>query len=216
MSSFFINDGSQFPDLIHAVKAEPNTGFPTDGTAHTTAYDFFTQHPEAAFQTLNVISDLGIPRDLRHIGGFGIHTYRFINSNGQSTLFKWYWLPVLGFRSLIYDEAQILSGKNNNFPRMDLYNNIEAGVYPEWEFAVQMFPDDGTYMWNGYDLLVPTEIVPFEMNQPVKLGKLTLNKNFRNYFGEVEQVQFSPSNVVDGYTFVPDPLLQWRLMSYDE
>jgi catalase len=198
------------------VKAEPNTGFPTGGTAHTTAYDFFTQHPESAFQLTNVLSDLGIPRDVRHIQGNGVHTFRFITSTGQSTLVKWFWLPVLGLRSLVYDEAQILVGKNGNFPRIDLYNNIEAGIYPEWEFAVQMFPDDGSYMYEGYDLLAPTVIVPFEVVEPVKLGKLTLNRNYQNFFAEPEAISFAPSNVVDGYTFVPDPLLQWRLMSYDE
>ncbi|KAF2652359.1 heme-dependent catalase [Lophiostoma macrostomum CBS 122681] len=214
--SFFINDGAQFPDLIHAVKAEPNKGFPTDGSAHTTAYDFFTEHPEAAFQTLNVLSDLGLPRDARHLPGNGIHTYKFLNAQGKSMLFKWYWMPVLGLRSLVYDEAQILAGKNPDLFTVDLYNNIEAGVYPEWEFAVQLFPDDGSYMWQGYDLLVPTEIVPFEVNPPVKLGKLTLNRNYQDFFAEEEQIAFAPSNVVDGFTFVPDPLLQWRLMSYDE
>lgn len=132
LSSFFINDGADFPDLIHAVKFEVDKGFPTGGTAHRTAYDFFNQHPEGAFQLMNVLSDLGIPRDIRHVSGNGVHTYRFINRAGKSTLFKWFFLPALGHRSLVYDEATILAGKNNNFQRVDLYNNIEAGVFPEW------------------------------------------------------------------------------------
>jgi catalase len=150
------------------------------------------------------------------MAGFGIHTYRLIAASGQSTLFKWYWLPTQGVRSLVYDEVQVLAGKNGNFQRVELHNSIEAGIYPSWEFAVQLFPDDGTYTWNGYDLLIPTEIVPFEDNPPVKLGKLTVNRNFNNFFSEPEQISFAPSNVVDGVTFVPDPLLQWRLMSYDD
>ena len=131
-------------------------------------------------------------------------------------LFKWYWLPALGHRSLVYDEVQKLQGKNNNFQRVDLYNNIAAGNFPEWDFAVQIFPDDGTYMYKGYDLLIPTVIVPFEMNQPMRLGKLTLNRNPTNFFAEPESISFAPSNVVKGVSFVPDPLLQWRLMSYDD
>lgn len=214
--SFYINDGSQFPDLIHSVKKEPNTGFPTDGSAHTTAYDFFNLHPEGAEQLMSVLSRLGIPRDVRHISGNSVHTYRFINAQGNSTLFKWYWMPMLGHRSLVYPEAQTLAGKNNDFMPMDLYNSIEAGLYPEWEFAVQIFQDDGTYMWNGYDLLQATEIIPFEVNPPIKLGKLTLNRNFENFFAEPESISFAPSNVVNGISFVPDPLLQWRLMSYDD
>lgn len=216
LSSFFINDGADFPDLIHAVKFEQDKGFPTGGSAHTTAYDFFTQHPEGAFQLMNALSDLGIPRDIRHVSGNGVHTSRFINDNGQSQLFKWYWLPVLGHRSLVYDEATKIAGKNNNFQRVDLYNNIEAGIYPEWEFAVQLFPDDGTFMWNGIDLIQATQIVPFEVNPPIKLGKLTLNRNPTNFFAEPESISFAPSNVVKGVSFVPDPLLQWRLMSYDD
>ncbi|KAK0833900.1 hypothetical protein LTR73_001663 [Friedmanniomyces endolithicus] len=216
LSSFFINDGADFPDLIHAVKFEVDKGFPTGGTAHPTAYDFFDHHPEGAFQLMNVLSDLGIPRDVRHISGAGVHTFRFINAQSQSTLFKWFWLPKLGHRSLAYDEVTKIAGKNNNFQPVDLYNNIEAGNYPEWEFAVQLFPDDGTYMYKGYDLLIPTVIVPFEVNPPVKLGKLTLNRNFNNFFAEPESISFAPSNVVDGVSFVPDPLLQWRLMSYDD
>ncbi len=216
LSSFFIQDGADFPDLIHSVKYEANKGFPTGGTAHPTAYDFFTQHPEGAFQLMNVLSDLGIPRDVRHISGNGVHTFRFVNDKGESQLFKWYWLPVLGHRALVYDEATKIAGKNNNFQRVDLYNSIDAGIYPEWELAVQLFPDDGTYMWKGIDLLQAPQIIPFEMIQPVKLGKLTLNRNPTNFFAEPESISFAPSNVVKGVSFVPDPLLQWRLMSYDD
>lgn len=188
----------------------------TTKTAHRTAYDFFNQHPEGAFQLMNVLSDLGIPRDTRHISGNGVHTYHFLTEDGTSTLFKWFWLPVLGHRSLVYDEATKIAGKNNNFQRIDLYNNIEAGNYPEWEFAVQLFPDDGSYMWEGYDLLIPTVVVPFEVNEPIRMGKLRLDKNPSNFFAEPESISFAPSNVVDGVSFVPDPLLQWRLMSYDD
>ena len=165
---------------------------------------------------MNVISDMGIPRDVRHISGNGVHTYRFINAQGQSQLFKWYWLPQLGHRALVYDEATKIAGKNNNFQRVDLYNNIAAGNFPQWDFAVQVFPDDGTYMYKGIDLLIPTQVVPFEINQPIRLGRMTLNRNPTNFFAEPEAIQFAPSNVVAGVSFVPDPLLQWRLMSYDD
>ncbi|KAI9821460.1 MAG: hypothetical protein M1832_003306 [Thelocarpon impressellum] len=216
LPSFFINDGILFPDLVHAVKAEPDKGFPTGGTAHTTAFDFFNQRPEGAFQLMNVLSDLGIPRDVRHVAGAGVHTFRMLNARGESTLFKWYWAPALGHRALVYDEATKIAGKNNNFQRVDLYNAIEGGLYPEWELQVQTFPDDGSYMFQGVDLLDPTKIVPFEMKAPLTLGRLTLNRNPSNFFAETEQINFSPANVVPGISFVPDPLLQWRLVSYDD
>ena len=165
---------------------------------------------------LNVLTDLGIPRDVRHIAGNGVHTFRFINDAGKSTLFKWYWRPQLGLRSLVYDEATTIAGKNNNFQRVDLYNTITLGYYPKWDFMVQMFEDDGAYMYKGIDLLDPTQVVPFEICQPIKMGTLTLNRNPTNFFSEPESIGFAPSNVVKGITFVPDPLLQWRLMSYDD
>ena len=165
---------------------------------------------------MNVLTDLGIPRDVRHIGGAGVHSFRFTNDAGQSSLFKWYWKPTLGYRSLVYDEATKIAGKNNNFQRVDLYNAIAAGLYPSWDFMVQVFPDDGSYMYKGIDLLDPTKVVPFEVNPPQTLGTLTLNRNPTNFFSESENVAFAPSNVVRGVSFVPDPLLQWRLMSYDD
>ncbi|KIW94096.1 uncharacterized protein Z519_05412 [Cladophialophora bantiana CBS 173.52] len=111
---------------------------------------------------------------------------------------------------------QKIAGKNNNFQRVDLFNNIKAGNFPQWDFAVQLFPDDGTYMYKGIDLLSPTEIVPFEFNPPLRLGRLTLSRNPTNFFAESESISFAPSNVVPGVSFVPDPLLQWRLMAYDD
>jgi catalase len=165
---------------------------------------------------MNVLTDLGIPRDVRHIAGAGVHTYRFLNDAGKSTLFKWYWQPQLGLRSLVYDEATKIAGKNNNFQRVDLFNSIDAGLFPKWDLLIQLFPDDGTYMFQGIDLLDPTKVVPNELNQPVKFGTMTLNRNPTNFFSEPESIAFAPSNVVKGVTFVPDALLQWRLMSYDD
>ena len=136
---------ANFCSLAAYRKFEVDKGFPTGGTAHTTAYDFFNLHPEGAFQLMNAISDLGIPRDVRHVSGNGVHTYRFINAQGKSMLFKWFWLPCLGHRALVYDEVQKLVGKNGNFQRVDLYNNIAAGNFPQWEFAVQLFEDDGEF-----------------------------------------------------------------------
>ena len=165
---------------------------------------------------MNVISDLGIPRDSRHHGSAGVSTYRFINAQGATTLFKWYFIPKLGYRSNVQDEMTKIAGKLPQFSRADLYNNIAASRFPQYDLMVQLFPDDDTFMYKGYDLLDVTVVVPFEQNPPVVLGTMTLNRNPTNYFAETEQVAFSPSNVVTGISFVPDPVISWRLLAYDE
>jgi catalase len=168
-------------------------------------------------QRLLVQSDLSLPIDTRHMRGAGVHTFRFITANGNSTLVKLYWEPTLGLRYRVADEIDKIVGFNGDYFREDTYNAIENGLFPEWEMLVQLFPDDGTYTWNGIDLLDPTLIIPFEMNPPTKLGKLTLNRNPTNWFAEVESVQFAPANTVNGFSLnVPDAVLQWRLMAYDE
>jgi catalase len=165
---------------------------------------------------MNVLSDLGIPRDSRHHGSAGVSTYRFFNAEGASTLFKWYFIPQLGYRSNVQDEMTKIAGKLPQFQRADLYNNIAAGRFPKYDLVVQLFPDDDSFMYKGYDLLDPTIVVPFEQNPPITLGTMTLNRNPTNYFAETEQVSFSPSNVVTGISFVPDPVISWRLLAYDE
>ncbi|KUJ06328.1 heme-dependent catalase, partial [Mollisia scopiformis] len=216
LPSFLVNDGLLFPDVVHALKQEPDSGFPSFGAAHTTAYDFFTQRTESAFQVMNVLSDLGIPRTSRHHGSAGVSTYRFINAEGATTLFKWYFIPKLGYRSNVADEMSKIAGKMPQFQRADLYNNIEAGRFPEYDLKVQLFPDNDAFMYKNYDLLDPTIVVPFEENPPITLGTMTLNRNPTNYFAETEQVAFSPANVVTGISFVPDPVISWRLLAYDE
>ena len=186
------------------------------GTAHSTAYDFFTQRTESAFQVMNVLSDLGIPRTSRHHGSAGVSTYRFINAEGATTLFKWYFIPKLGYRSNVQDEMSKIGGKLPQFQRADLYNNIAAGRFPEYDLMVQLFPDNDSFMYKNYDLLDPTIVIPFEENPPITLGTMTLNRNPTNYFAETEQVAFSPANVVTGISFVPDPVISWRLLAYDE
>jgi catalase len=165
---------------------------------------------------MNVISDLGIPRTSRHHGSAGVSTYRFLNAEGGTTLFKWFFVPKLGYRSNVQDEMTKIAGKLPQFQRADLYNSIAAGRFPEYDLVVQLFPDTDDFMYKTYDLLDPTIVVPFEVNPPVTLGTMTLNRNPTNYFAETEQVAFSPANVVTGISFVPDRVISWRLLAYDE
>jgi catalase len=210
---FFIQDAIKFPDLIHSVKPEPHNEIPQAASAHDTFWDFISLMPESIHMIMWVMSDRAIPRSLRMMEGFGIHTFRFINEEGKSTFVKFHWKPKLGVHSVAWNEAQKISGFDADFHRRDLFDAIESGAFPEWEFGVQLIPEEDEHKFD-FDLLDATKLIPEEL-VPVKIvGKLVLNRNTDNYFAETEQVAFLPSNVVPGIDFSNDPLLQGRLHSY--
>ncbi len=212
---FFIQDAIKFPDLIHAVKPEPHNGMPQAASAHDTFWDFIANNQESAHMALWAMSDRAIPRSLRMMEGFGVHTFRFVNAKGKARFIKFHWKPKLGVHSLVWDEAQKLSGKDADFHRGDLYESIENGDYPEWELGVQVMNEEDEFKFD-FDVLDPTKIWP-EEDIPVKIvGKMTLNRNVENVFAENEQVAFHPGNVVKGIDFSNDPLLQGRLFSYTD
>lgn len=211
---FFIQDGIKFPDVIHAGKPHPDREIPQAQSAHDTFWDFVGLHTEATHHTLWNMSDRGIPRSLRMMEGFGIHTFRFINDAGEATLVKFHWKPKFGVHSQVWEEAQITGGMDPDFHRRDLYDAIEAGAFPQWDLGVQVFPDTEDQMFEGIDLLDPTKIVPEELAPVQIIGTMTLNKNPRNYFEETEQVAFHPGHLVPGIDVTADPLLQGRLFSY--
>ncbi|BCZ81489.1 catalase [Paraburkholderia terrae] len=215
MPVFFIQDAIKFPDFVHAVKPEAPNEMPTGGSAHDTFWDFVSLVPEATHMVLWTMSDRAIPRSLRTMEGFGVHTFRFINAKGKMRLVKLHWRPVLGSYSLLWDEAQKLAGKDPDFHRRDLWEAIECGDYPEFELGVQIIEEKDQDSF-GFDLLDPTKLVPEEI-VPVKIiGKMTLNRNPDNFFAETEQVAFHPGHVVPGIDFSNDPLLQGRLFSYTD
>ncbi len=212
---FFIQDAVKFPDLIHAVKPEPHNEIPQATTAHDTFWDFVVNTPETAHMVMWAMSDRAIPRSFRMMEGFGVNTFRFINAQGKARFVKFHWKPLLGVHSLMRDEAQKLSGKDPDFHRRDLWDAIEQGNYPEYEFGVQILEEDQEFDFD-FDILDPTKIWPEELI-PVKIiGKMTLNKNVDNFFAETEQVAFCPANIVPGIDFSNDPLLQGRLFSYED
>ncbi|MCD8787458.1 catalase [Staphylococcus gallinarum] len=212
---FFIQDAIKFPDLIHAVKPEPHNEMPQGGTAHDTFWDFFAQNPESTHTTVWAMSDRGIPKNFRQIEGFGIHTFRLVNSEGQSYFVKFHWKPIQGLESLVWDEAQILHGKDIDFHRKDLYESIEKGDYPEWELALQIIRPEQEFDFD-FDILDPTKIWPEDQVPIKKVGKMTLNQNVTNVFDETEQAAFHPGHIVPGIDFSNDPLLQGRLFSYTD
>jgi catalase len=211
---FFIRDGIKFPDLIHAAKPEPDQEVPQAQTAHSTFWDFVSLLPESPHMLMWVMSDRAIPRSLRMMEGFGVHTFRLVNAAGDTTLVKFHWKPVLGVHGLVWEEAQTLAGVDPDFHRRDLYNAIGAGVFPEWEFGVQTFPDTDDQYFEGIDLLDATKLVPEELAPVRPIGRLTLNRNPVNFFAETEQVAFHTGHLVRGIEVTDDPLMQGRLFSY--
>lgn len=212
---FFIQDAMKFPDLIHAVKPEPHNEIPQAASAHDTFWDFISLMPESTHMIMWAMSDRAIPRSLRMMEGFGVHTFRFINENGKSTFVKFHWKPLLGVHSVAWDEAQKISGNDPDFHRRDLWEAIENGDFPEWEFGVQLIPEEDEHKY-PFDLLDPTKIIPEEIVPVQRIGKLTLNRNPDNFFAETEQVAFHPGHLVPGIDFTNDPLLQGRLFSYTD
>jgi catalase len=214
MPVFFIRDGIKFPDLIHAAKPEPDREIPQAQTAHTTFWDFVSAIPESPHMLMWVMSDRAIPRSYRMMEGFGVHTFRMVNEDGETALVKFHWKPLLGVHGLVWDEAQTLAGVDPDYHRRDLYNAIGAGAFPEWELGVQVMPDTGDQMFEGIDLLDSTKIVPEELVAVEPIGRLVLNRNPANFFAETEQVAFHVGHLVRGIEATDDPLMHARLFSY--
>ncbi len=210
---FFIQDAIKFPDLVHAVKPEPHHEMPQAASAHDTFWDFISLMPESMHMIMWIMSDRAIPRSLRMMEGFGVHTFRLINAAGESHFVKFHWKPLLGIHSVAWDEAQKISGKNSDFHRQDLWEAIESGNFPEWELGVQIVPEADEHKFE-FDLLDATKLIPEEIVPVQRIGKLTLNKNPDNFFAETEQVAFSPAHLIPGIDITNDPLLQGRLFSY--
>jgi catalase len=214
MPVFFIQDGIKFPDIIHAAKPQPDREIPQAQSAHDTFWDFVSLHTEATHHVFWNMSDRGIPRSYRTMEGFGVHTFRLVNADGDTSLVKFHWKPVAGVHSLVWEEAQIAAGCDPDFHRRDMADGIEAGAFLEYELGIQVMPDDGTDTFGGIDLLDPTKLVPEELVPVQLVGKLTLNRNPTNYFAETEQVAFHTGNLVPGIEVTNDPLMQARLFSY--
>jgi catalase len=210
---FFIQDAMKFPDLVHAAKPEPHHAMPQAATAHDTFWDFAGLSPEIAHMLMWVMSDRAIPRSYRTMQGFGVHTFRLINAQGESHYVKFHWTPLQGTHSLVWDEAVRISGADPDFHRRDLWEAIESGNFPEWELGLQIFTEEQAQSF-PFDILDATKIVPEELVPLTPVGRLVLNRNPDNFFAETEQVAFCTAHVVPGIDFTNDPLLQGRNHSY--
>jgi catalase len=210
---FFIQDAIKFPDLIHSVKMEPDRGFPQAASAHDTFWDFVSLMPESMHMIMWAMSDRAIPRSLRMIEGFGVNTFRLVDANGKPTFVKFHWRPKLGMQSVLWDEAVKINGADPDFHRRDLWEAIDSGDFPEWEFGLQLFDEEQAASFD-FDVLDATKLIPEEL-VPLKIvGRMVLDRNPDNFFAETEQIAFCPANIVPGIDFSNDPLLQGRLFSY--
>ena len=210
---FFIQDAMKFPDLIHAVKPEPHNGMPQAASAHDTFWDFVSLMPETAHMLMWVMSDRAIPRSLRTMQGFGVHTFRLVNAEGESRFCKFHWEPVAGTHSVVWDEAVKINGADPDFHRRDLWSSIEAGNYPQWELGLQVFTEEEADAFS-FDVLDATKLIPEELVPVRKVGRMVLDRNPDNFFAETEQVAFGTANLIPGIDTSNDPLLQGRHHSY--
>lgn len=213
MPVFFIQDAIKFPDLIHAVKEEPDCAFPQAQSAHDNFWDFISLTPESMHMIMWVMSDRAIPRSFRFMEGFGVHTFRLVNAKNESTFVKFHWKPKLGLQSVLWNEAVKINGADPDFHRRDLWTAIKTGNFPAWELRLQLFDQKFADSFE-FDVLDPTKLIPEEILAPIPVGRLVLDRMPDNFFAETEQVAFMTQNVPPGIDFSNDPLLQGRNFSY--
>jgi catalase len=212
---FFIQDAIKFPDLIHAVKMEADRGYPQAASAHDTFWDFIGLMPEATHMIMWAMSDRAIPRSFRMMEGFGVNTFRLVNDKDESTFVKFHWRPTIGTQSICWDEAVKIAGADPDFHRRDLFEAIDAGDFPEWEFGVQLFSQAEADAL-PFDILDATKLIPEELAPLQVIGRMVLNRNPDNFFAETEQAAYLPTNMPPGIDASEDPLLQGRLFSYQD
>jgi catalase len=212
---FFIQDALKFPDLVHAVKMEPDRGFPQAASAHDTFWDFVSLMPETMHMLMWTMSDRAIPRSLRMMEGFGVNTYRLIDASGAARFVKWHWRPAIGSSAVLWDEACKINGADHDFHRRDLFTAIQRGHFPEFELSIQAVTEDEADKLD-FDILDATKLIPEEVVPLVPIGKMVLDRWPDNFFAETEQVAFHPGHLVPGVEFSDDPLLQGRIFSYTD
>ncbi|MFG5097376.1 catalase [Campylobacter lari] len=209
--TFFIRDAYKFPDFIHTQKRDPRSNL----RSNNAAWDFWSLCPESLHQVTILMSDRGIPASYRHMHGFGSHTYSLINDKNERFWVKFHFKTKQGIKNLTNEEAANLIANDRESHQRDLYEAIEKGDFPKWTFQIQVLKEDEAEKlgFNPFDL---TKVWPHSIVPLIEVGELVLNKNVQNYFNEVEQAAFSPSNIVSGIGFSPDKMLQARIFSYPD
>ncbi|MFF5246730.1 catalase [Streptosporangium sp. NPDC000095] len=208
---FFIRDAIKFPDVIHALKPDPVTFRQEPGRI----FDFMSQTPESMHMIVNLFSPRGIPSDYRHMQGFGVNTYKWVNAQGETHLVKYHWMPKQGVRSMTEEDAAVVQGQDLGHATKDLHEAINRGDFPEWELLVQIMSDDD-HPELDFDPLDDTKVWPENEFPPMPVGKMVLNRNVANNFAENEQISFGTGVLVDGLDFSDDKMLVGRTFSYSD
>lgn len=208
---FFIRDPQKFPDFIHTQKRHPQSNL----RSNTAAWDFWSLSPESLHQVTILMSDRGIPLSYRHINGYGSHTYSLINNDNERFWVKFHFKTKQGIKTLTNEEAAKVIANDRESNQRDLFENIENKNYPQWDFQIQIMSEEDANQasFNPFDL---TKVWPHKDYPMIDVGVMTLNENPKNYFNEIEQSSFSPSNIVPGISFSPDKMLQARILSYPD
>ncbi|AYJ80698.1 catalase [Aliarcobacter cryaerophilus ATCC 43158] len=208
---FFVRDAYKFPDFIHTQKRDPQTNL----RSNTAMWDFWSLSPESIHQVTILMSDRGLPKSFRNVNGYGSHTYSLINSKNERFWVKFHFKTLQGIETITNKEAATIVGNDRESNQRDLFENIEKGNFPKWSFEIQIMSDEQAKKcsFNPFDL---TKVWPHGDYPMIKVGTMTLNENHKNYFAQVEQASFSPSNIVPGISYSPDKMLQARIFSYPD
>jgi catalase len=208
---FFIRDAIKFPDFIHTQKRDPKTHLKNP----TAIWDFWSHSPESLHQVTYLMGDRGIPATLRHMNGYGSHTFKWVNAKGEAAWVKYHFKTEQGVKNMSNELAATLAGENPDYHTEDLFNSIEKGDYPKWKLYVQIMPleDANTYRFDPFDV---TKVWSHKDYPLVEVGTMVLDRNPENYFAEVEQATFSPGTMVPGVEASPDKMLQGRIFAYSD
>ncbi|MGK7378801.1 catalase KatA [Planococcus sp. 1R117A] len=208
---FFIRDAIKFPDFIHTQKRDPKTHLKNPNAV----WDFWSLSPESLHQVTYLMGDRGIPATWRHMHGFGSHTFKWTNAEGESVWVKYHFLTEQGIKNITQEVADKIAGENPDFHTEDLFNAIEEGDFPAWKLYVQIMPleDANTYRFDPFDVTKTWSHKDYPL---IEVGRMVLNRNPENYFAEVEQATFSPGTLVPGIDVSPDKMLQGRLFAYHD
>ena len=208
---FFVNDPLKFPDFIHSQKRDPKTNRRTQNMQ----WDFWAHSPESLHQVTYLMGDRGLPASYRTMNGYGSHTFKWVNQNGEQFWVKYHFISDQGVKNMTAQAAEKAMSQDLDYLQDDLYDAIQEKNYPSWTMYVQILPyEEGlNYKWDIFDV---TKVISHKDYPLIKVGKLTLNENPTNNFTDIEEAAMSPANFVPGIEPSPDKLLQGRLFSYKD